>query len=62
MGEDGYVKVDDSLQDPLCVYQQMKKHFSRYTPEQVSKITGTPKDAFLKICEMPSPPRRRPTR
>jgi anaerobic selenocysteine-containing dehydrogenase len=29
----------------------MKKHFSRYTPEQVSKITGTPKDAFLKICE-----------
>lgn len=51
MGEDGYVKVDDSLQDPLCVYQQMKKHFSRYTPEQVSKITGTPKDAFLKVCE-----------
>jgi formate dehydrogenase-N alpha subunit len=51
MGEDGYVKVDDTLQDPLTVYQQMKKHFSRYTPEQVSKITGTPKDAFLKICE-----------
>ncbi|MEN9629165.1 MAG: hypothetical protein RJA10_2392, partial [Pseudomonadota bacterium] len=51
LGEDGYVKVDDSLQDPLTVYQQMKKHFSRYTPEQVSKITGTPKDSFLKICE-----------
>jgi anaerobic selenocysteine-containing dehydrogenase len=29
----------------------MKKHYSRYTPELVSKITGTPKDAFLKICE-----------
>ena len=52
VGEDGFVKVDDSLQDPLSVYQQMKKHFSRYTPEQVSKITGTPKDQFLKICEM----------
>jgi anaerobic selenocysteine-containing dehydrogenase len=51
MGEDGYVKVDDSLQDPLCVFQQMKKHYSRYTPELVSKITGTPKDAFLKVCE-----------
>jgi formate dehydrogenase-N alpha subunit len=52
VGEDGFVKVDDSMQDPLCVYQQMKKHYSRYTPEQVSKITGTPKDQFLKVCEM----------
>ena len=51
MGEDGYVKVDETLQDPLTVYQQMKTHFGRYTPDQVSKITGTPKDAFLKICE-----------
>ncbi len=52
IGEDGFVKVDETLQDPLCVYQQMKKHFSRYTPEMVSKITGTPKDKFLKVCEM----------
>ena len=52
LGEDGYVKVDETLQDPLCVYQQMKKHFSRYTPEMVSNITGTPKDQFLKIAEM----------
>ncbi len=51
LGEDGYVKVDDTLQDPLCVFQQMKKHYSRYTPEMVSSITGTPKDQFLKICE-----------
>jgi formate dehydrogenase major subunit len=52
VGEDGFVKVDETLQDPLCVYQQMKKHFSRYTPELVSKITGTPKDKFLQIAEM----------
>ena len=52
MGEDGFVKVDDTLQDPACVYQQMKKHYSRYTPEMVSKITGTPQDKFLKVCEM----------
>ena len=50
-GEDGYVKVDDSMQDPLCVFQQLKKHYSRYTPEMVSEITGTPKDQFLKIAE-----------
>jgi len=50
-GEDGFVKVDDSMQDPLCVFQQMKKHYARYTPELVSSITGTPKDQFLKVCE-----------
>ena len=43
LGKDGYVVVDDTMQDPLRVYQQMKKHYSRYTPELVSKITGTPK-------------------
>jgi formate dehydrogenase major subunit len=51
MGADGYVKVDDSMQDPRCVYQQLKKHYARYTPEQVSKITGTPKEAFLEVCK-----------
>jgi formate dehydrogenase-N alpha subunit len=51
MGEDGFVKVDDTLQDPQCVFQQMKKHYSRYTPEMVSRITGTPQDQFLKVCE-----------
>jgi formate dehydrogenase major subunit len=51
LGDDGFVKVDDTLQNPLTVYQQMKAHYARYTPELVSKITGTPKDAFLKICE-----------
>ena len=39
------------MKNPRCVYQQMKKHYSRYTPEQVSKITGTPRGPFLKICE-----------
>ena len=52
LGEDGFVKVDESLQDPLCVYQQLKHHYSRYTPEMVEKICGTPKDKFLKICAM----------
>jgi formate dehydrogenase major subunit len=51
-GDDGFIKVDDTLQDPLCVFQQLKKHYSRYTPEMVSKITGTPQDQFLKIAEM----------
>jgi len=52
MGADGFVKVDETLQDPNCVYQQMKRHFARYTPELVSQITGTPQDKFLQIAEM----------
>lgn len=52
IGPDGYVKVDESMQDPLCVFQQMKKHYARYTPELVSQITGTPKEQFLKVAEM----------
>lgn len=51
VGPDGFVLVDDTMKDPLCVFQQMKAHYSRYTPEQVSKITGTPQEQFLKVCE-----------
>ena len=49
IGDDGFVKVDETLQDPACVYQQMKKHFSRYTPELVSSITGTPPSSAAAI-------------
>ncbi|OHE58260.1 MAG: formate dehydrogenase-N subunit alpha [Thiobacillus sp. GWE1_62_9] len=52
IGEDGYARTDPTLQDPRCVYQLMKAHYSRYTPDMVSTICGTPKEAFLKVCEM----------
>jgi formate dehydrogenase major subunit len=52
LGGDGFVKTDPTLQDPRCVYQMMKAHYSRYTPEQVERICGTPKEKFLKVCEM----------
>jgi formate dehydrogenase major subunit len=51
MGKDGYVVVDETMQNPRCVFQQLKKHYSRYTPELVSRITGTPREDFLKVCE-----------
>jgi formate dehydrogenase major subunit len=46
------VKVDATLQHPRCVYNLMKQHYARYTPEMVEKTCGTPKDKFLKVCEM----------
>ena len=49
--KDGFAKVDETLQDPNCVFQLLKKHYSRYTPDVVQKVCGTPKDAFLKVCE-----------
>jgi len=52
MGADGFVKVDESLKDPRCVYQLLRSHFSRYTPEKVQEICGTPKEKFLKVAEM----------
>jgi formate dehydrogenase major subunit len=52
IGADGYVMVDETMQNPRCVYQMMKQHYARYTPEMVERVCGTPKDAFLKVAEM----------
>ncbi len=51
-GADGFVAVDETLKNPNCVFNLMKRHYARYTPEAVSNITGTPKDKFLKVCEL----------
>ena len=52
MGPDGYAVVDPTLQNPRCVFQLLKAHVAPYTPEFVERITGSPRDKFLKICEM----------
>lgn len=50
--EGGPYKVDPTLQDERCVFQLLKKHVARYTPEMVERVCGTPKDAFLKVADM----------
>jgi len=42
---------DETLQDPNCVFQIVRRHFDRYTPEMVEKVTGCPKETFLKVAE-----------
>jgi formate dehydrogenase major subunit len=42
---------DETLQDPRCVFQIVKRHFSRYTPEMVERVTGAPRDLFLKVAD-----------
>ncbi len=52
LGADGYVKIDETLQHPRCVYQLLRQHIAAYTPEMVERICGTPKDKFLTVCKM----------
>jgi len=51
MGEDGYAKVDPTMQHPRCVYQLFKKHYSRYTPEMVQRTCGVAPEQFQKVAE-----------
>src|SRR5436309_1268381 len=46
------VAFDLSLANPSCVFQLLKKHYSRYTPEMVERITGIPRDQFLKAADL----------
>src|SRR5213080_88475 len=41
---------DLTLQDPQCVFQKLKRHFSRYTPQMVEKVCGIPPDLFHKVA------------
>jgi formate dehydrogenase major subunit len=46
------VDFDLTLQNPRCVYQLLSKHYSRYTPEMVERITGISREQFLKIADL----------
>jgi formate dehydrogenase major subunit len=48
----GAPQVDPTLQHPRCVFQVLKRHYARYTPEMVSDICGVPVDTFRQICEL----------
>jgi formate dehydrogenase major subunit len=50
-GVAGQIAGDPTLQHPRCVYQILKRHYARYTPEMVERICGTPREQFLRVCE-----------
>ena len=50
-GETGKYESDPTLQHPRCVYQVLKKHFARYTPEMVEQYCGIPQELFFKVAE-----------
>ena len=40
-----------TLQHPRCVFQILKRHFARYTPELVEEICGVSREGFLEVAE-----------
>jgi formate dehydrogenase major subunit len=41
---------DPTLEHPRCVFQILRRHYARYTPEMVEEVCGVPRDAFVRIA------------
>jgi len=48
----GVIRKDPTMKDKNCVFQLLKKHYARYTPELVSRITGTPEDKLIEVYKL----------
>jgi formate dehydrogenase major subunit len=48
--ETGFAKVD--IDHPRSVFNLLKQHYSRYTPDMVARITGIPADQFLQVAKL----------
>jgi formate dehydrogenase major subunit len=44
-------ETDETLEHPRCVFQILKRHYARYTPEIVEEVCGVSRDLFLRVCE-----------
>ena len=42
---------DETLEHPRCVFQILKRHYARYTPEMVEEVCGVPREKFLRVAE-----------
>jgi len=49
---EGNPKRDLTLQDPNSVFQLLRRHYSRYTPEMVEKVCGIPKAKFEEVAQL----------
>jgi formate dehydrogenase major subunit len=50
VGSGGY-REDPTLEHPRCVYQVLRRHFARYTPEMVERACGVPQDRFASLAD-----------
>lgn len=49
--KDGQPLSDPTLQHPQCVFQAMRRHFARYTPEMVENVCGVPREVWLQVAQ-----------
>ncbi len=42
---------DETMQDPRCVFQQLRRHYARYTPAMVHEICGIPEETFRAVAD-----------
>jgi formate dehydrogenase major subunit len=47
---DGGYAHDATLEHPRCVYQVLRRHFARYTPEMVERVCGVPRERFAELA------------
>src|SRR5262245_6658101 len=52
LDEKGHARRAPSLDDPGCVFQHLRRHFSRYTPQAVAGICGPGEEDFLRAAEL----------
>ncbi|CAL2065793.1 Formate dehydrogenase O alpha subunit / selenocysteine-containing [Streptomyces murinus] len=49
---EGEPERDETLTHPRSVFQVLKRHFARYTPEMVEQVCGVPRELFRQVCEL----------
>ncbi len=48
----GTPTLDLTLEHPRCVWQILRRHYARYTPEMVERVCGVPQDVFAEVCRL----------
>ncbi len=43
--------TDPTLAHPRCVFQLLRKHYRRYTPELVERVCGVPRELLAEVAE-----------
>jgi formate dehydrogenase major subunit len=49
---EGNPKRDLTLRDPHSVFQLMRRHYSRYTPQMVERVCGIPQAKFEEVAKL----------
>ncbi len=52
LDSEGNPRRDPTLKDPTCVFQLLRRHYSRYTPEMVERVCGIPKVKFIEVAKL----------